>query len=167
MAPKLPMPARRLIQLLRRADRRLFELALRWPSLSDEQIGRALAALDVQEPVAGPLVLGDGPTSPAVRAHIIAAAEERLRRVRAEQAQREASAWWRRRMTSADLRLPFASWTVFRRDAGGCWAPVGACAERTAADEVTRALSTAGVECVLVAWDEGGGGRLVPPRGSR
>lgn len=161
VARRLPNPIRRLGGLLRRIDKRLFDLAVRWPTLTDEQISRALGALD-QEPVALP---GErearrpiGPTSTA-----IAEAEARLRRIKQARQQREANRWWRRRLQAEGLSLPFAAWTVFTRGPDGAWMPAGASSDRAGAERIATSLAAHGVEAALVAWDPQGGGRLVPP----
>jgi len=149
-----------VIGLLRRADKRLFDLAIRWPTLSDEQIARALGAIDGEQPVVQlPATRGPAPTSTA-----IAEAEARLRRIQLVRQEREASRWWQRRLRAEELSLPFASWTVFSRNEEGEWVPSIACGEREAADQVAAMLQAGGAECALVAWSPDGAGRLVPCR---
>jgi hypothetical protein len=159
--PRTPLwPLKRVIGLLRRADKRLFELAIRWPTLSDEQISRALGALDGAPPVAQlPATRLAAPTSSA-----IAEAEERLRRIQLVRQEREASRWWQRRLRAGELSLPFAAWTVFARNEDGEWVPSIACGEREAAEGAASTLKASGAQCALVAWDPDGAGRLVPCR---
>ncbi len=153
-------PLKRVVGLVRRADKRLFDLALRWPTLSDEQIARALGALDGERSVVQlPATAGPAPTSSAIEE-----AEKRLRRIQLVRQEREASRWWQRRLRSEELSLPFAAWTVFSRNEDGEWVPSLACGEREAADQIADMLREAGTQCTLVAWDRDGAGRLVPSR---
>lgn len=158
---RLPLqPIRRAISLLRRADKRLFDLVIRWPTLSDDQIARAMDALDGERPV--PQISAKGPSGPTSDA--IALAAERLRRVKQVRQERDASRWWRRRVEGAEVSLPFASWTVFCRRDDGEWVPSLACGDRRVADEAAAALATTGVDCLLVSWEPDGQGRPVPSR---
>ncbi len=157
-------PFRRVVNLLRHADRRLFQLAIRWPTLSDEQIARALAALDGEAsppPQSVPTESGVVSLRPGSTSAAIAQAEARLRRFKELRRERGASLWWQRRLAKEELSLPFASWTVFARGADGEWEPSMASARLEVAEQAAASLVASGAECRIVAWGSDGRGRLV------